>query len=261
MEKIELEEKKQQVTSDQPETSELPPEINEPLPDDSRFNFKTEVFEGPLDLMLTLISKHKLNITDIKISVLLEQFLFYLDAMREADIEIAGEFLEMAARLIYMKSAALLPKHELEELKKELQHSLEEYLLYKRAAARLLEIYEGSDIFTREPEELPPDNEYRGCHTTDELLEALRGVVGRDRAAVAPLVFKPVSEQKYVSIFSKIIFILKQIKNGGQFRITQFYAGGTRSEKTAVFLALLELSAHGRIIFSEDGETVEVIKR
>lgn len=62
--------------------------------------FKLEVYEGPLDLMLSLIAKHKLNIYDIEISLLLEQFLLYLDRMKQADIEIAGEFLEMAARLI-----------------------------------------------------------------------------------------------------------------------------------------------------------------
>lgn len=80
--------------------------------------FKLEVYEGPLDLMLSLIAKHKLNIYDIEISLLLEQFMLYLDRMKQADIEIAGEFLEMAARLIYIKSAALLPKHEAEEMKK-----------------------------------------------------------------------------------------------------------------------------------------------
>ena len=81
-------------------------------------SFKLEIFEGPLDLMLSLIAKHKLNIRDIEISILLEQFLLYLDKMQEADIEVAGEVVEMAARLIYIKTAELLPKHEVEELKK-----------------------------------------------------------------------------------------------------------------------------------------------
>jgi segregation and condensation protein A len=224
-------------------------------------NFKTEVFEGPLDLMLTLISKHKLSITDIKISVLLEQFLLYLDAMREADIEVAGEFLEMAARLVYMKSAALLPKHELEVIKKELQYSLEEYAKYKKAAARLSELYKGDMLFIRSPEELPVDNEYRGIHSTDELLEALSSIIGRDRLAAMPLPAIPVMAQKYVSVFSKIVYILKQIRSGGEFRLAEFYKGQTRTEKVAVFLALLELSAYGRICFSEDGEVVEVISK
>jgi segregation and condensation protein A len=222
-------------------------------------SFKTEVFEGPLDLMLTLISKHKLSITDIKITVLLEQFLLYLDAMREADIEVAGEFLEMAARLIYMKSAALLPKHELEELKKELQHSLEEYARYKAVSMRLLELYKGADIFTRKPEELPVDNEYRGFHSADELLAALSEIIGREKIASMPPPVMPVMAHKYVSVFSKIVFILKQIRHGGAFKLAEFYDGQTRTEKVAVFLALLELSAYGRVKFSDDGEVVEVI--
>ena len=75
-------------------------------------SFKLEVFEGPLDLLLNLITKHKLNIYDIEISRLLEQYLAYLDQCREQDRELAGEFLEMAARLIYIKTAALLPRPE-----------------------------------------------------------------------------------------------------------------------------------------------------
>ncbi|MCL1824112.1 MAG: segregation/condensation protein A [Oscillospiraceae bacterium] len=227
----------------------------------TELNFKTEVFEGPLDLLLTLIAKHKLMITDIKISVLLEQFLLYLDTMREAEAEIAGEFLEMAARLIYMKSAALLPKHELEELKKELQHSLEEYALYKKAAARLAEIYKGTDIFTRTPEELPVDNEYRGLHQADELITALSAMLGKNRIASVPLSLEPITPQRYISVFSKIIFILKQIKSGGKFKLNEFYQGQTRSDRVAVFLALLELSAHGRVSFSENGENVEFIEK
>jgi segregation and condensation protein A len=222
-------------------------------------SFKTEVFEGPLDLMLTLISKHKLSITDIKISVLLEQFLLYLEAMKEADIEVAGEFLEMAARLIYMKSAALLPKHELEELKKELQHSLEEYARYKAAAAQLWELYKGDMLFTRKPEELPVDNEYRGFHSIDELTAALSGVIVKERLAAMPPPVIPVIAHKYVSVFTKIVFILKQIRKGGEYRLAEFYEGQTRTEKVAVFLALLELSAYGRVRFSDDGEVVEVI--
>ena len=83
-------------------------------------SFKLEIFEGPLDLMLSLIQKHKLNIQDIEISVLLDQFMLYLDRMSEADLEITSDFLEMAARLIMIKSAALLPKEEAEEMKKEI---------------------------------------------------------------------------------------------------------------------------------------------
>ena len=124
-------------------------------------SFKLEIFEGPLDLMLSLIAKHKLNIRDIEISILLEQFLLYLDKMQEADIEVAGEFVEMAARLIYIKTAELLPKHEVEELKKELTGRLIEYAVCKAAAERLRRHYVGDSVFVREPLELPVED---GCN-------------------------------------------------------------------------------------------------
>ena len=114
------------------ETEELQTAPLHAVPD-----FKLPVFEGPLDLMLTLIQKHKLNIRDIEISVLLEQFLLYLDQMQQADIEVAGEFLEMAAHLILIKSSALLPKHEAEQLKKELEGALIEYAMAKAVAEKL----------------------------------------------------------------------------------------------------------------------------
>ena len=75
-------------------------------------NYKIEVFEGPMDLLLHLISKHKLNIYDIPISELVEQYMAYVDEMKDANLEIASEFLEMAARLDYIKTVSLLPVYE-----------------------------------------------------------------------------------------------------------------------------------------------------
>ena len=87
--------------------------------------YKTEVFEGPLDLLLHLISKHKLNINDIPIFELVEQYIAYVQLMQEENMEIASEFLEMAARLVYIKTVSLLPVYEeAENLKKELTGEL-----------------------------------------------------------------------------------------------------------------------------------------
>lgn len=107
-----------------------------------KISFKLEVFEGPMDLLLSLISKHKLNIYDIEISSLLEQYLAYLDQCREQDLELAGEFLEMAARLIYIKTASLLPRpEEAQKEKQALQGALIEYALCKQAAQVLAQRY------------------------------------------------------------------------------------------------------------------------
>ncbi|MEE0927805.1 MAG: segregation/condensation protein A, partial [Acutalibacteraceae bacterium] len=79
---------------------------------DNPFLYKTEEFEGPLDLLLQLIARNKLNIYDIKISVLVEQYLQQINLMKENEMDIASEFLEMASRLLYIKTVSLLPKHD-----------------------------------------------------------------------------------------------------------------------------------------------------
>ena len=94
--------------------------------------YKLEQFEGPLDLLLTLISKNKLNIYDIEIAILVDQYLEQIKAFKESDIDIASDFLEMASRLIYLKTVSLLPKHEeAEQLKDELVGELLEYKVCK----------------------------------------------------------------------------------------------------------------------------------
>ena len=87
-----------------------------------QLEFHLGEFEGPLELLLFLISKHKLNINDIEISALLEQYLDYIERMQAADLEVASEFLEMAARLVYIKTVSLLPRQEEEgeQLRREL---------------------------------------------------------------------------------------------------------------------------------------------
>ncbi|MDR0222969.1 MAG: segregation/condensation protein A [Oscillospiraceae bacterium] len=224
------------------------------------FSFKTEIFEGPLDLMLSLVAKHKLDIMDIEISVLLEQFLKYIDAAQEADIELAGEFMEAAARLILIKTASLLPKHEAEQLKKELEGALIEYALCKAAAERLRGLYVGDDVFTREPQ---PDESGRGyglTHEPYELVEAVGAVLGRDRLRNEPP--PSVSETlniTYVSVFTKIVYVLKKIRNIGKIKVKELFSGQTRSEQVATFLALLELTGRGRIRFSQNLEYLEFV--
>ena len=106
--------------------------------------YKIEVFEGSMDLLLHLISKHKLNINDIPIVELVNQYLDYVRKMEEADFDVAGDFLEMAARLIYIKTVSLLPRHEeAETLKKELTGELIEYRDCKLMAKKLSQHTDG----------------------------------------------------------------------------------------------------------------------
>ncbi|WP_294481112.1 segregation/condensation protein A [uncultured Ruminococcus sp.] len=226
----------------------------------STARFKLDMFEGPLDLLLHLINKHKLNIYDIEIAVLLEQYLEYMAGLEEEDYEDAADFLEMAARLIYIKTASLLPKDdEGEELKKELQGSLIEYSLCKMAAARLKEQYAGGDIFVREPVKLPVKKVFTGEKDPQELLAAYMGMSEKARHS-KPLkaeMFKPILSRKIVSVTSKIIHVLKMLITRGECFLDSMYDGcADKSERVAVFLAVLELTRSGRIFLNDDNTRV-----
>lgn len=223
--------------------------------------FKLEVYEGPLDLMLSLIAKHKLNIYDIEISLLLEQFMLYLDRMKQADIEIAGEFLEMAARLIYIKSAALLPKHEAEEMKKELQGVLIEYAMCKQIALQLQQSWVGDDVFVRPPVQMEENKAYLGIHEPDELFLAMSNLNYKDAVRKAVPHVKPAIAKSFVSVFTKIVYVLKHINDGHKVEVNSLYKGQSRSDCVAVFLALLELSKNSRIKFTDDNKYLHFVPK
>lgn len=222
----------------------------------NQLQFKLDIFEGPLDLLLHLISKHKLNINDIEISILLEQYLEYIDGLKEQDFEIAGEFLEMASKLIYIKTVSLLPQpNEAKELKKELEGRLIEYSLCKQTADLLKKSYAGGEIFVRLPAPIEIDKTYTREHEPSILVEAYMGISVRAKKA-PPLdasVFKPIVSKKIVSVTSKIIFVLKKLYTTGTCNMDRLYQGVTdRSERVATFLAVLELTKSGRILLSDD---------
>lgn len=223
-------------------------------------NFKLEIFEGPLDLMLSLIQKHKLNIQDIEISVLLDQFMLYLDRMSDADLEITSDFLEMAARLIMIKSAALLPKEESEQMKKELQGALIEYALCKTMAERLKKRYLGDTVFVRKPMEIEHDKAYRLTHQPEELMLAYGALNERLRkkASYRPREIKTIVAKSYVTVFTGIVAVLKALRRYGTVQMEELYKGQPRSRTVATFLAVLELSKEGRIFIAPDGESVRL---
>lgn len=223
-------------------------------------SYKLESFEGPLDLLLFLISKHKLNINDIQISVLLEQYIEYIDGLAEQDFEYAGEFLEMAARLILIKTLSLLPKHEeAVELKKELEGRLIEYSLCKAAAKRLSLSYVGDKVFVRKPEELDEIKTYTQIHEPDDLIRAYFGLSDKKlkKQPVNASVFKPIVSHKIVSVSTKIMYVLRRLYKTGKCSMQGLYYGMTdKSERVATFLAILELTKSGRIKLNDDNTEI-----
>lgn len=229
-----------------------------------QLSFKLEIFEGPLDLLLHLVAKHKLNINDIEISKLLEQYLIYLDDCAEHNLELAGEFLEMAARLIYIKTLSLLPSpEEEEEEKKALQGALIEYSLCKKAADKLSEMFCGNDLFVRKQQKIRTESVYTRTHPSDALKTAFDSISLKQIKLLESKPderFQVIVKHKMYSVTTKVIFILKQLYKTGVADMDGLYKNITdRSERVATFLAVLELTKSGRIYISDDNSTISFI--
>ncbi|MDE6149529.1 MAG: segregation/condensation protein A [Ruminococcus sp.] len=226
--------------------------------------FKLDAFQGPLDLLLHLISKHKLNIYDIEISLLLEQYLDYMNQLDEQDYESAGEFLQMAARLIYIKTASLLPQpEEAQELKKDLEGRIIEYSLCKKAAEMLKNMYAGDLVYVRAPVPVIVDKTYTRLHEPQDIYNAYMGISAknRNRKPLRADMFSPIVSHKIVSVTSKIIFVLKKLYKHGVFEMDKLYENVTsKSEKVATFLAVLELTKSGRIYINDDNTELRFIR-
>ncbi len=224
-----------------------------------RPEFKTEVFEGPLDALLFLISKHKLNIHDISISALLEQYLEYIEQLKLDNLEVSSEFLAMAAHLVYIKTVSLLPKHEkAEELKKELEGRLLELQACKDVASKLAARYIGDSLFVRQPTPIEVDKQYDNQHDAILLVEGYLTALGKAKRNLPPKqsVFSSIVTKRMVSVTSKIIFVLKKLYKEGHAPYNDFFVGADRSELVATFLAVLELTKSKRITMSEDNQTI-----
>lgn len=230
---------------------------------ESAISYKIEGFEGPLDLLLQLIAKNKLNIYDIKLSVLIDQYLAQIDAFRKQELEIKSEFLEMAARLIYMKTVSLLPrKDEIERLTQELTGELIEYSICREMASKLTDKNDGFDYFVRKMGEYDFPQSYELVHTPDLLYTAYMEAVGRGKRRLPPpdTPFKKIVAKKIVSVSEKIVFVLRSLVRRGSNRVMGLYKSAkSRSELVATFLAVLELCKANRIkIEGETAETAEI---
>lgn len=224
--------------------------------------YKLEVFEGPMDLLLHLISKHKLNINDIPIVELVNQYLDYVRQMEDADFDIAGDFLEMAARLIYIKTVSLLPRHqEAETLKKGLTGELIEYRDCKLMAEKLSHQTEGFDRYVRESQRGWVNYDYERFHEGEELLDAYISVAGKAMRRLPPPIdsFKVIVAKKFVNVASKVRTVMRKLWSGKKVKFLNLFDGAqSKSDIVATFLAVLELTKTKRITIDGDMQNPSV---
>ena len=225
-------------------------------------SYKLDVFEGPLDLLLNLIAKNKLNIYDIPVAELLEQYMAQIHEMQAADMDVASDFLEMAARLVHIKSVSLLPKKEEEAaLKQELTGQLLEYQQCKEAAMRLRERF-SLDGVVRAQADIPADLTYKRHHKPQELLSAYLSMLGKKKL---PELQKPedtiskLITRRVVSVASQIVFVLRSLWKKRHVSLKELFRGkNDPSERVAAFLAVLELVKDKRLRVDGDGEDCEI---
>src|SRR5436305_3138980 len=213
------------------------------------YKVKLEVFEGPLDLLLYLIKRDEIDIYDISIERITRQYLEYLQAFKELKIDIAGEFVVMAANLIYLKSRSLLPLDqqppeedaEEDDPRWDLIRQLIEYKKFKEAAAQLHDrALEQEQIFTRAGGAAPisdaplPLNEVGIFQLINAFQEVIKRVQARED-------LQEIFGERF-TVSEKIEKILERVANGASIRFSELFAQiASRVEIVVTFLALLEL--------------------
>lgn len=221
------------------------------------YRIKLEVFEGPMAVLMHLIEKNKIDIYDIPILEITEQYLEYLRALKEFNIDVASEFLVMAATLLQIKSQMLLPKpvklneEEQDEFdpRQELVTRLLEYKKFKQYSSILLDMAEQrSHFFTREPLVLPTRYILPEDLTLNHLLTAFAAVWESASDDIALVSREEISIQDKMQ---DIVYLLH--KNDGKIEFSHtFIRSGSRTEIIATFLALLELIKLRRILVTQE---------
>src|SRR5262245_15743954 len=232
------------------------------------YKVRFEVFEGPLDLLLYLIKKEEVDIYEVNLTTLATQFIQYIETMRLLDLEIAGEFLVMAATLMYIKSRELLPVDQQvqvegdddgEDPRWELIRQLVEYKKFKDAAAKLsvLEARQ-EDVFPRVPGKLEFETETpaRNEASLFDLLNAVNAVLQRFNQRPEQ---RDIFEDKW-SVSEKIEFLLRAISEHSSLRFSELFESVTsRSEVVVTFLALLELIRLKQLVAVQTEAFAEIV--
>jgi len=224
-----------------------------------------EDFEGPLDVIFELLSKNKIEIQDVSITAILEQYLAYLEEMKRLDMEIASEFITMASHLMLIKTKMLLSAAEAAEAESELdllrqslvERQRKEAMDQIRLAIADLEPRNeiGRCLFAKEPEPLKREQGYRYKHDVIDLLRALESIAERSARQLPPPTqnFMGIVGKEPYPIGRKTGEVLRQLLLRGVERLKNLFKGNkSRSEVVATFLAILDLCKTNAVTLEDD---------
>ena len=224
-----------------------------------------EDFEGPLDVIFLLLSKNKIEIQDVSITAILEQYLAYLEEMKRLDMEIASEFITMASHLMLIKTKMLLSAAEAAEAESELdllrqsliERQRREAMEQMRIAIAALEPRNdiGRCLFVKAPEPLRKDHTYRYRHEPEDMLRALEEISERNNRRLPPptVNFKGIVGKEPYPVSRKAKEVLRTLILRGMDRLKNLFRGNkSRTEIVATFLAILDLCKTNSVLLEDD---------
>ena len=240
-----------------------------PVPPNERYIVSLDMYEGPLDLLLELIRKHELDILNIPIAFITEKYLEYLDLMKGININLASEYLEMAAKLIYIKSRMMLPEENMDltdeldgddgpDPREDLIRQLLEYQKYKTAAKQLFDLHQqGRDTFVKGScETVDKDEQGIASPGLFSLMQALQTVF--DRLKDSNETISEISITR-ISISTRIQQVLEALRSRKRMPFLDLFKGSaTRTDVVVTFLALLEMSKLGLTILHQAAPGTEI---
>ncbi|MBR2744096.1 MAG: segregation/condensation protein A [Clostridia bacterium] len=228
------------------------------------YSIKSNDFEGPLDLLCHLIDKNKMNVCDINISDITDQYIEYLNKMEELNLEIASEFLIMASTLLYLKSRTLLPavesaeEDEKELTEEELMQRIIEYKKYKEVSEKFREMYmDNSKIFFKDEEKIKyPKRELEADVNYSMIVDAYTKVVEKNKKRLnrhARNIQRIAITDKY-TVSSKVKEMYKELIKNKKFVFNNLYSQKqcNREEVVTAFTGLLEMSRRSKVQTSQD---------
>ena len=227
--------------------------------------YRIEQFEGPLDLLLTLIQKNKVNIEDIPIAIICDQYLAYIKAAQSMDMEVAGEFIVMASELMRIKSSMLLPRIQPDEKdpRAELADALLRYQQAKQAAQKMAPLYQlYSGRMVKDTDEITVDTTYVADQQVTSLCLAVRRIIAANesRPRAEKQVFAPMIAKPIVPVEVKIVGILHHIGKRKNPSLKELLSDAVSlPDLIAIFLGILELIKVRKILIEEDPDSYTVI--
>ncbi|MEH7455808.1 segregation/condensation protein A [Bacillus pseudomycoides] len=237
-----------------------------------QYNFKVEAFEGPLDLLLHLIHRYEIDIYNIPVAEITEQYLSYIHTMKELQLDVASEYLVMAATLLQIKSKMLLPKQEedvhdngedfIDDPRQELMERLIEYKKYKQVATELKEReQERAQLYTRPPIDFTSFQQEEETNlpldvTLYDMLAAFQKLIRRKKSQ------RPVTTRitrQEISIEQRMTDILQQLDTvSGRQSFYDLFADEEREVMVVTFLAILELMKNQQIVIEQEQNFDEI---